>query len=693
MLYYKNYTEHTFKNSKQTEKHESCDQTIYAFDIETTSFLINTKTGKQYPACQWRSFSKKEQNNLDCIGTMYIWQLSVNDTVYFGRTWNELAEFFQMLENNNPIKKIIHVHNLSFEMQYLLSNFKFDSVFARKERKPIFARMKDYHIEFRCTLMMTNCGLAKLPEIYKLPVEKKVGDLDYTLLRHSKTALSTKELSYCEYDCLVLYYYIKSQLEIYKKIESIPLTLTGRVRRELKSKVYYDYNYRREVKKAINKDPIIYNRLLAAFAGGYTHASWLYSCQDIREPVESYDFSSSYPYVMITHKFPMSKFKPCTLKSLKDMKTDFNYLLKIRLFPAKGKEKVISKYINTFISSNKCDDIYNGSYDNGRILSCDELTITCTDVDAKLYTDVYECEYEILESYYAVSKYLPIQFVKFILEKYKKKTELKGVKGKEIEYSLEKNKYNSLYGMSVTNTIRDEILLTEDGEWKPDKLTNAQIIEKLEKEEKEGFLSFAWGVWITAYARNNLLRIVMKCDDCVIYCDTDSLKVIKSMFDINIINSYNEFVRKKIERVCAERGLNFSDFEPSDINGEKHRIGVFENDFHYEEFKTLGAKKYIVKEDGEIHITVSGVPKKAKEVFTDISQFQDKFIFRHEDTNKNVLTYNDNQDTYLLTDYQGITIPIQDKRGVCVMPVDYQLGCYEYQEFASSQRSKYREYA
>ena len=46
-----------------------------------------------------------------------------------------------------------------------------------------------------------------------LPVEKKVGDLDYTLLRTPATKLTEKELGYCEYDCLVIYYYIKIKVK------------------------------------------------------------------------------------------------------------------------------------------------------------------------------------------------------------------------------------------------------------------------------------------------------------------------------------------------------------------------------------------------------------------------------------------------------------------------------------------------
>ena len=69
----------------------------------------------------------------------------------------------------------------------------------------------------------------------------------------------------------------------------------------------------------------------------------------------------------------------------------------------------------------------------------------------------------------------------------------------EVEYAKEKNKFNSLYGMSVTNTIRDEVIYDNDIEdWLPEReLTNEEIIEELCKEKEKGFLSFAYGVWVT----------------------------------------------------------------------------------------------------------------------------------------------------------------------------------------------------
>ena len=49
-----------------------------------------------------------------------------------------------------------------------------------------------------------------------------------------------------------------------------------------------------------------YLLLKQCFAGGYTHANSYYVNKKL-ENVSSIDFTSSYPFVMVSEKFPMSK--------------------------------------------------------------------------------------------------------------------------------------------------------------------------------------------------------------------------------------------------------------------------------------------------------------------------------------------------------------------------------------------------
>lgn len=278
------------------------DNTIYTFDIETTSFLL--LDGEQLSADKYDTLSDDEKERSIPMSNMYIWMLGINDVVYYGRTWKELEYFFQNIEYYGTTnKKYIYVHNLSYEFQFLRNHFKMKDIFSRKSRKVMKCKLEDFNFELRCSYYMSAVSLDKLSKIYNLKTKKLTGNLDYNIQRNSQTTLTKEELDYCENDCLVVYEYIQKELETYKTLKNIPLTSTGHVRRELKEKIDKDYRYKSYVKNSINIDPHIYNLLLYAFAGGYTHSNWTLTDQIIKD-VDSFDFTSSYPYCMVSYKYP-----------------------------------------------------------------------------------------------------------------------------------------------------------------------------------------------------------------------------------------------------------------------------------------------------------------------------------------------------------------------------------------------------
>ena len=170
MKYYKEFDKY-FGNLIKTNNGK-IDNTIYTFDIETSSYLL--LDGKQLPACQYLDLTKDEQERCDFRSCMYIWQFSINNDVYYGRTWDELNAFLIRLNFYNPFKKIVFIHNLSFEFEYLQSNFNLTNIFARKMRKVMKCDLEDYNIEFRCSYFLSNTKLENLSEIFNLDVEKQV---------------------------------------------------------------------------------------------------------------------------------------------------------------------------------------------------------------------------------------------------------------------------------------------------------------------------------------------------------------------------------------------------------------------------------------------------------------------------------------------------------------------------------------
>lgn len=683
-------------------KRKIYDNNIYTFDIETSSYLV--LNGKQLNTLDYESLSDKDKEACVKRSCMYIWMFGINDIVYYGRTWDELKIFLNYINENINITKYLFIHNLSFEFQFLKSEFNITDVLARKAHKPITALLEDYNFILKCSYMSSNSSLENLPKIFNLDVEKKVGDLDYHKIRHNNTPLTEKEMGYCEYDCLVLYKYVLKELETYKTVKNIPSTNTGKVRRELKELTLTDFKYKKYVKQSINTDPHIYNLLVETFAGGYTHANRLFA-GDIIDNVDSYDETSAYPFCMVTSKFPGTEFKRCYLKRIEDMSNRFAYLVVVKF------TNIRCKYYNSFISMSKCRNIKGALYDNGRIIKADEIIISLTDIDFKfIYDTHYIDSYEIIESYYSLYKYLPKKLINFILDKYVAKTELKNVEGKEDEYQRIKGMFNSIYGMSVTNNIRDDVIFDNDKkEWSEVEIDNEKIIELLSSEKKKSFLSFSYGVWVTAHARNNLLRRVIELDEYVIYCDTDSIKL-RPGYDKNVFINYNKSVEEKIKYVSNLLNIDYNRYAPFDIKGNSHLLGIFEhegliyNKYTYKKFITQGAKKYAYIEqekneediiEDKIHITVSGVPKKAKVGLKKLEDFKDDYVFKYKDTNKHTLFYVENQSPFELEDYLGNKHNVSDKSGVCLVPTTYVLGkSIDYTNLISddsSRRAIYKE--
>ena len=102
MKYYKEY-EPFFGDIVGDRK--KVDNTIYSFDIETTSYI--KLDGKIMQANKYLELSKDEQERADFKSCMYIWMFSINDVVYYGRTWDDFKSFLIKLDFYNLISIVL----------------------------------------------------------------------------------------------------------------------------------------------------------------------------------------------------------------------------------------------------------------------------------------------------------------------------------------------------------------------------------------------------------------------------------------------------------------------------------------------------------------------------------------------------------------------------------------------------------
>lgn len=634
-------------------------------DIETSTLFNDLNE----PTAVWLSYGWCK---------LYSRDFCTIERCYF-REWETLRDFLLHIEQKFIHKKILcFVHNLGYEFDFFIKNLSMSTKFLTNSSHAVISTVLDDfpQIDFRCTFRLTMQPLRKLGEQVGLP---KLED-DYELL-NPEDEVPIKSIQYCERDCDVVAkwvcdYYLKE----YGSFAKAPLTKTGRVRKTY-NQYYYDYC------KAIGGKPSwdlmpdedCYQAENDAFAGGITTSNPMFTGIVLKD-VQSYDISSSYPYAQLSEEYPYEIHREYNPK-LSMMREKF-WIAKIRF------KNIQSKFDWGWLSVSKMNDYdaETSNFFNGKLINTAWCIRTITNVDFETIKLTYEWdELEILE-FYHMPTYgeLPKPYIDTINEYAKAKSDMKSKISAmshadpdfmelNIAYMLIKGDFNSIYGMTVQKIIQSEYEIDDDYIWHEKKITYQQ-------ENKHIKRNFLFGVYVTAYARRNLIRaIVVNCPKNFVYCDTDSVKFIGGTKFVDT----NKLLDEKYLAIPYLKGL-----------------GRFDEDAMYAEFLTYGAKKYCYKlyNDDNVYLTVAGLPKyKADEdndiVFngehfksiTDVRMFRLGLIFKNCKLGKKYIT---SLHTFEIDDYgQKVNYKdideetsrylkkhnIKTNGGVALFPCDYTL--------------------
>lgn len=674
--------------------HHQIDETLEAL-VYTSS---KTRQGVEYlnlPCGFDIETSSVEFADGEKSAFMYIWMIGIGEgePVYFGREWGELVDTLhyisEFLELDAERRLPIYVHSLAYEFQFMRHYFEWTEVFAVDKREPLKATTTG-GIEFRDSLILSGYSLAGTAKnLTTRKVEKKVGDLDYSLTRHPLTPLTEREMGYCESDIQVVVAYIAEQMDIYGDVINIPMTNTGRVRQFVRDACYYTsknhkksskgkFKRYRQIMEDLTLNPKHYPMMKRAFMGGFTHANAHYTGQVLTDIV-SIDFTSSYPSVMVAEQFPMSRFRSAKVRSMKKLRE----LCKSKAVIMDIKFKNIRRKIkqDSYLSEKKCWKLKGETMDNGRLFSAEMVGTTITEIDFSIMEAVYEWdEVHIGEVLTAYKGYLPKPIVESILNLYQKKTTLKGVEGYETEYLLSKGMLNSIYGMAVTDIVKDDDIYEAD-KWQRE---SADIEEEISEynEKKMRFLYYPWGLWVTAYARRNLWSGILAVGEDYVYADTDSIKLKNYEKHEEYILAYNFQTEKKLRKACKHHGIDPKLLDPPTQKGERKMLGVWDYEGTYSRFKTLGRKRYLVEEDGKLTITVAGLSKqkgidymkrKAGSNEAVFDMFNDSLYIPAKETGKLTHTYIDYEQRYNVLDYQGVECEVNPLSGTHLGPCEFTL--------------------
>ena len=615
----------------------------------------------------------------------YSWQIGINGRTLVLRSWKEFERIMKKIQKFFGLSETrrlpIYVRNLSYEFQFMRPYFKWESIFAREERQPMKALTED-GFEFRCSYMLAGCSLEQTGKnLTKYKVQKKVGDLDYKLVRFPNTPLTKLELEYAVYDTLVDMAYIKEEMETYGDVAHIPMTNTGKVRIYCREKCFSKdsrKNYRALMSRLTISGAEEYKMLKEAFQAGYTHANWQ-NAGEVFTDVYSKDFTSSYPSVMVCEKMPMSAgewVKPKNTQQIENL-IKMNYYLIFNVEFGRIEEK--AGIPDHYISLGRCHGVRGAKADNGRLIEADRIQMTITSDDWEIIKRCYNFnEDEVILGRclrYEVG-YLPRVFVQCVLDFYRDKTTLKDIDEFVAEYQLKKGMLNSTFGMSVTDIVNDEI--GYDDEWITSATDINEAIDEYNKS-KNRFLFYPWGIAICSKARKNLWSGILELGDDYIYSDTDSVKYINYDKHEAYFNRYNDNIKKKMEKACKINKLNIEDTRPKTVKGVEKPLGVWDDDGHYLRFKTLGAKRYLVEtEKHEIKCTIAGANKKMASAY--IASQKDPFEFfsanmkiDEEHSGRLIHTYLDEMFYFEGTDYLGNKYKGVELSGIHMSESEYNL--------------------
>ena len=675
-----------------------------SFDTESTSYYENIENGQIIDVPSAKKIPRKVLDRHYRKGALvYAWIFTLNGHCFVGRTVEEFVQLCETVSRKYQLgvskRLVCYVHFLGHDFQFIRKYFKWLNVFATKPRNPIKC-LCDLGIEFRDSLILSGYSLAKTGEnLHTYKIEKLVGELDYSLLRHPDTPLTNQEWQYIINDGLVVSAYIQEQIEALKSINRIPLTKTGFVRKYLRQSCYFTRStHVRDVKKKFAR----YRKLMLSmqigsveeylllhqcYTGAIVHAN-CFKCNTIVEHAFGKDLTSSYPTQMVlSNRFPMSSGVKVKIKS----KEEFDHYVS-KYFCVIDAEIIDIRKSNTFesiISVSKCVEKEDVEEDNGRLIKAKRIRIVFNDIDLEIFRKFYKWKSMKIHRMYVYKRgRLPTDFVKAVLELYQKKTVLKQVEGKEREFQRSKEDINSCYGACVTDVCRsDNEYNVETGTWSIKENDYWKQIEAYNRT-KNRFNFYPWGVAVTSLSRRALASAIYNLGDDYLYSDTDSVKYINPEQHEAYFDEYNRYIDRQIEKASIYHNIPIEMFKPKTQEGITKVIGYWDDDVpkgatEFKRFKTLGAKRYAYEyeKDGKIchSLTIAGVNKKTaipyveehEKDFFDCMSFG--YIFNDQACGKNLHTYIDDERSGYMVDYLGNGCEFSAKSGVHMESTTYEM--------------------
>lgn len=626
------------------------------------------------------SWNHDEENP---VGWIYQWALTYKGEVVYGRRPSELLAVLNEIKRVNQLgeyaisekgsichKIDIYVHNLSYDYTYIgdwlrdtfgglyRSGMSSQSMLAISPHSLLSYECAG--LVFKCSFKLTHKSLAQWGKDVNTPHRKLVDTVDYDAIHYQDSELSFTDWKYMFYDVIVLDECMRQQLRIYNDdLISVPLTVTGYVRREVKNEYLKDkrnrYNFSARRLSIEN-----YKLCREEFAGGLTHGNRFLSEKTIRvgsildgfcyknykvAAIKHRDFRSHYPSQQRAYDFPIGKpyilfskekaaergCKAPSIKRLLELSKSKCLLIKLRIQYAELKDYKITI---PYLQKSKCPSGVECITDNGRIIKIGDkntewegFEITVNEDDLRILLYMYNMKVCVETVVGMTRGRLPQYLINSIDKFFKGKTDhkdqvkeleamkVKGADPRLIEaitnLMIAKGLLNGIYGMSATDPIRESFyenydVLEANGRWGKSSYDDEQISAMLDKYYTDfvHFMDYQFGLWTTSHARLELIKfcIIVGWEN-VLYCDTDSI--------FYLSNAEIEEKVEKANKACLEHAEKVGAFIVSN-KGKKVHYDQFELEkedivsFRFLHAKCYAYEKVRYRKDGQPMLDENG---------------------------------------------------------------------------------------
>lgn len=516
----------------------------------------------------------------DCRVWAYaICEIGDSDNFIYGNSLDKFMEWCQ-----NPKENYLCLfHNLKFDGEFILSwllKNGYQYVADKKNRHDqsfttlitdmgqfyaieVYFKVKGRKVNkvtFHDSMKLLNFSVDDIAKSFDLPISKL--ELDYTAKREIGHQLTQHEIDYIHNDVKIM----ALALDILYQQGLTKMTISGNALHSFKGMCKNFKDLFPVLPLDVDAD------IRRSYKGGFTYLSPKYK-EKTAGPGLTLDVNSMYPAQMVKAELPYGMPEPFEGKYQYDkfyplytQRLSCTFRIKPDKIPSIQIKSSMSFMPNEYIESSK-DEI---------------VTLTLTNPDLELFFKQYDVN--VIEYHggwkFKKAKGLFENYINYWTEqKIKSKKE-----GNRPQYILSKMFLNSLYGRMALNPIgRQKAPVLRDGELH---------FEMLPVEERKP-IYIPVASFITAYARKYIIEtsqlirdwsMSYKGFDAYVYSDTDSIHCLLNKEDLELLKD-----RIKID---------------------PYELGAWDCEKLWQRGRWLRQKCYIEESDGNIEVTVAGMPKK-----------------------------------------------------------------------------------